>query len=307
VSLLDRAIVGLLPAVPKTVVRRLSSRYIAGETLDEGIAVVRELNDAGKHATIDVLGEEVLDAAQAELLAAEYVEVLRAAEREGLEAGVSVKPTALGLALDFEVCLERLERVVRVAAELGNFVRIDMEGSSWTDDTLALYRRLRERGLDNVGVVLQAYLRRTLDDVEALADLVPNVRLCKGIYAEREEIAFQDDDEVRESFVTALDRLFALGSYVGIATHDEQLIGESLRMVEEHGRGPDEYELQMLLGVREARATELVDDGHRLRVYVPYGSDWYGYSLRRLQENPKLAGYAAADLFARLVPGRSPK
>jgi proline dehydrogenase len=304
--LLDRALVRLLPAVPRPVVRRLSSRYIAGETLEEGLATVRELNEEGKLATTDVLGEEVVEAGQAEELTAEYVEVLRSIERERLDSNVSVKLTGLGLKLDLDLCRANLERVVRDAGALGNFVRIDMEDSSCTDDTLRLYRELREQGLDNVGVVLQAYLRRTRDDVEALADPVPNVRLCKGIYVEPEELAFQDDDEVRASYVDALDRLLALGSYVGIATHDEHLIAEGLRLVAAHGRGPDEVEFQMLLGVREARAAELVEQGQRLRVYVPFGSDWYAYSLRRLQENPRMAGYIAADVLNRLVPGRSP-
>jgi proline dehydrogenase len=180
-----------------------------------------------------------------------------------------------------------------------------MEDSSCTDETLRLYRELRETGLDNVGVVLQAYLRRTLDDIEALADLSPNVRLCKGIYVEPEEIAYQGFDEVRENFVRALGALVDGGSYVGVATHDEWLIEEGERLVREAGRSPAEYEFQMLLGVRPQRGTELVKAGHRLRIYVPYGEEWYAYSLRRLQENPKIAGYIASDTFGRLLPSRN--
>jgi proline dehydrogenase len=180
-----------------------------------------------------------------------------------------------------------------------------MEDSSCTDETIRLYRDLRGRGHDRVGIVLQSYLRRTLSDIEALRDLEPNVRLCKGIYVEPPEIAFQDPDEVRTNFVDALDLLLEHGSYVGIATHDEWLIEEALRLLQRHGRAAPEYEFQMLLGVRSARASELVADGHRLRVYVPFGEQWYAYSIRRLQENPKIAGYIAADTIGRLVPGHN--
>jgi len=181
-------------------------------------------------------------------------------------------------------------------------VRIDMEDSSTTSDTLRMYRELRERGHDNVGVVLQAYLRRTLDDIAALADLQPNVRLCKGIYVEPAAIAFTDADAVRENYVRSLDALLEGGSYVGIATHDEWLIGEALTRVD--GMSPSAYEFQMLLGVRERRAAELVGAGHRLRVYVPFGEQWYQYSLRRLQENPAMAGTIARATVGRVL-GRS--
>jgi proline dehydrogenase len=209
------------------------------------------------------------------------------------------------LKLGRKICRENLERTVRGAAGRGNFVRIDMEDSSCTDDTLELYRELREEGLDNVGIVLQAYLRRTLDDIASLADLKPNVRLCKGIYVEPLKIAYQEFEQVRANFVRALEALLAGGSYVGIATHDEWLLTEGARLVQEHGRARDEYEFQMLLGVREERAAELVEQGHRLRIYVPYGEQWYAYSLRRLQENPKIAGYIAADTLGRLLPRRN--
>jgi proline dehydrogenase len=176
-----------------------------------------------------------------------------------------------------------------------------MEDSATTDDTLRSYRRLREEGHDNVGVVLQAYLRRTPDDVHALADLRPNVRLCKGIYVEPPSIAFTDDDAIRANFMRCLDALFGARAYVGVATHDEWLIRESLTRIEQRGLEPDQYEFQMLLGVREERATELVRDGHRLRVYVPFGEHWYQYSLRRLQENPAMAGTVARATVGRML------
>jgi proline dehydrogenase len=198
-----------------------------------------------------------------------------------------------------------LESVVRRAVELGNFVRIDMEDSSTTDDTLRLYRELRESGFENVGIVLQARLKRTLADLAELADLRPNVRLCKGIYLEPAEIAYRDFDSIRASFVQALEELLELGCYVGIATHDEWLLERGQQLVAARGLGREEYEFQMLLGVRPALGDELVRSGHRLRIYTPFGRHWYAYSIRRLQENPKIAGYIAADTVGRLLPGRN--
>jgi len=305
VALLDRAIVSALPAVPKPIVRRISQRYIAGERIEDACRVVKGLNEQAKMATIDVLGEEITTPEEARHIAYSYDDVFRAIDELGLDSNVSVKLTGLGLKLGRDVCKRNLEGTVRGAAERGNFVRIDMEDSSCTDDTLALYRELREEGLDNVGIVLQARLRRTLDDIASLADLRPNVRLCKGIYVEPFKVAYHDFDQIRKNFVDALSALLEGGSYVGIATHDEWLLTESARLVREAGRARGEYEFQMLLGVREARGDRLVEEGHRLRIYVPYGEQWYAYSLRRLQENPKIAGYIAADTLGRLFPGRN--
>jgi proline dehydrogenase len=304
VAIVDRALVRLLPAVPRPLVQRLSARYIAGATLAEACRVVKELNDAGKMATIDLLGEEITRPEEARALACEYEDVFTTIERQGLDSGVSVKLTGLGLKLGYELCRENLEIVVRRAASSANFVRIDMEDSSTTDDTLSLYRDLREAGFDNVGIVLQASLRRTVADVEALADLRPSVRLCKGIYLEPEAIAFREFEAVRANFVQALEALLEAGCDVGIATHDEWLLDKGRRLVAERGLKPEEYEFQMLLGVRPELGDALVRDGHRLRIYVPYGQHWYAYSLRRLQENPKIAGYIAADTLGRLVPRR---
>jgi proline dehydrogenase len=304
-SLVDSAIVRLLPAVPKQVVRRISEHYIAGEELDDALRVVLQLNAEGKLATLDVLGEEVTDPEEARAIADAYRQAIDAFKRGSLDSNISVKPTALGLNLGYELFRENLEAVVRHAAELDNFVRIDMEDSSTTDDTLRIYRELREAGHDNVGVVLQARLKRTIDDVRALAELRPNVRICKGIYLERPEIAFRDFDAVQASFVQALTELLDGGSYVGIATHDEWLLEQGKRLVGERGLGREDYEFQMLLGVRPALGDELVREGHRLRIYTPFGRHWYSYSLRRLQENPKIAGYIAADTFNRLLPGRN--
>jgi proline dehydrogenase len=286
--LLDRALVRLLPAVPKPVVQLFSSRYIAGSTLAEAVSVVHRLNAEGMLATIDVLGEEIAHADEARAIARTYLDVFDAIEREHLDANVSVKLTALGLGLSYDLCKENL---LEVLAQ-GRFVRIDMEDSTTTDATLRLYRELREAGHDNVGVVLQAHLRRTLEDVRALADLRPDVRLCKGIYVEPPSLAYTGADSVRTSFVQCLDALLESGAYVAVATHDERLIDEALKR--------NVPELQMLLGVREDRARELVAAGRRLRVYVPFGEQWYAYSLRRLQESP-----AMATTIARAAVGRA--
>ncbi|HLM34740.1 MAG TPA: proline dehydrogenase family protein [Gaiellaceae bacterium] len=296
-ALLDKAIVRMLPAVPRPVVQRLSSRYIAGPTLDDAVRTVRALNASGKMATVDVLGEEITSADEASAICAQYHDVLARIDAEGLDSNISVKPTAMGLELDPDLCREKLETLVRDAHERGNFVRLDMEDSSTTGATLRLYRELRGGGHGNLGVVLQAYLRRTMDDIPGLH----NVRLCKGIYIESPAVAYREYDAVRANYVRCLDALLDAGAYVGVATHDEHLIQAALRTIAERGLRRDEYEFQMLLGVREDRADELVRAGHRLRIYVPYGTYWYQYSIRRLQENPKMAGYVARDVVGRVL------
>jgi proline dehydrogenase len=301
-ALLDRAIVRVLPAVPRSVVRRLSDRYIAGPELGDAIEVVRTLNEAGKLATLDVLGEEVASSEEALAIRGEYEEAMAAIEREGLDANCSVKLTGLGLTVDPGLCGESVRLLAQAAAANGRFLRIDMEDSSTTTATLDLYRELRAEGHDNVGIVLQAMLRRTLDDVLDLVALEPNVRVCKGIYLEPPEIAYQGDEAIRFAFVETMAALWDGGAKVAVATHDEWLVSEALRLIGEGGLGRERYEFQMLLGVREDLADELARDGHTLRVYVPYGRQWYEYSLRRLQENPKIAGYVARDTLGRLKP-----
>ena len=297
-SLLDKTIVRLLPAVPRPVVRRLSARYIAGPELADARRVVAELNAQGKVATVDVLGEEIVNPSEARAIARSYLEVLDAFDADGLDANVSVKLTALGLKLDPALAREN----VRTIAKRGTFVRIDMEDSSTTDATLDLYRDLRAEGVANLGVVLQATLKRTVADARDLAGA--NVRLCKGIYLEPPEVAFTDFDAIRANFVRTLHELLDGGAYVGVATHDDWLLEQALQAVRERDLEPHQYEFQMLLGVGTRLGDELIAAGHRLRIYVPFGSHWYEYSLRRLQENPKVAGYIAADTVGRLIPGR---
>jgi len=299
VNLIDQAVVGLLPLVPKPIVRRFSSRYIAGDDLAAAVRTMRLLNGRRLMATVDVLGEFIHRLDEADATAAEYEHVLDAIESGGLDANISVKLTGLGLLLDRDHCHRLVEGLVRAAAVRKNFVRIDMEDSACTSITLDLYRRLRAAGHDNVGVVLQAYLRRSLDDIAALLPLRPNVRVCKGIYVEPEAIAYKDAEEIRLNYRRMVERLLDAGCYVGMATHDPALVEAGKAIVSTRKLPVSSYEFQMLLGVAEDIRQSLIDSGHRLRVYVPYGAQWYAYSVRRLKENPRIAGYVFRNLMAR--------
>jgi proline dehydrogenase len=296
-SLLDRVVVGVLPAVPKPVVRHFSKPYIAGAKIGDAIRVVRDLNAAGALATLDILGENISREEEADNAMAGYLNLLDTVEREKIDSNVSIKLSQLGMKLDIENCYRRIEKVLVHAREAGDrFIRLDMEDSTCTDDTLEIYRRLRE-GHAKVGVVIQAMLRRSMADIERLAATKANVRLCKGIYVEPRDVAWQDRDTIRRSFTNLLDVLLAGGSYVGIATHDETLVFEALRLLRRHRVNRDQYEFQMLLGVDEELRRIILRSGHKLRVYVPFGEQWYAYSVRRLKENPKLAGTMAKVAF----------
>ncbi len=300
-GLIDRTISMTLPVVPRPVVRYFSRPYIAGTTVTDALAVVRRLGEQGAMSTLDILGEFVSRDDEAGANTEAYIELLRRIESEAIhEAHVSVKLTALGLLLDADRCLENMRRLMRQADASANFVRIDMEDSSCTDKTLAIYRRLREEfGNHRVGAVFQSRLHRTLTDVEKNAVRGANFRLCKGIYLEPESIAYTDDGRIRENFVEALDRMFGAGVFVGIATHDDWLVDRSIELIEKHGLTREQYEFQMLLGVREPLRRQIIADGHRLRVYVPFGGNWYAYSVRRLRENPQIAGHVLRALVKR--------
>jgi len=269
--------------------------------MQDAIETVRKLNALGAAATVDVLGEFVTDVAQCQTTADQYVQILSAMAADRLDANVSIKLSALGLEIDPALARSLTERVVAAAAEHGNFVRIDMEHSALTDATLGIYRALREAGHDNVGIVLQAYLRRTFDDVRGLADLTPSVRLVKGIYVEPAQIAYTEPALINRNFVGLLRELVDLGCHVAVATHDDALVGEARRLADQRRLGPDRYEFQLLLGVKEGLRDNLIAAGHRVRIYVPYGRAWYGYSLRRLKENPSIAGYVARDVVRGLA------
>jgi len=287
-NLTSRLIVATLPLAPKFLVGRVARRYVAGESRAEALETVRTLNADGACATLDLLGEETAERQKAEAAVAEYIGLFEDIEREGLDANVSIKLTLLGLKIDEGFCRENVIRIAAAAAKSGNFVRIDMEDSSCTDATLRIYEAVHAE-FGNLGAVLQAYMRRTLDDVAALPADRPNVRLCKGIYIEPRPLAWKGYETVRANYTAALEKLLRNEVYVGIATHDEHLVCEAEVLIDRLGLTPDRYEFQMLLGVDEEMRRILLGRGHKLRVYVPYGADWYPYSMRRLRENPEVA------------------
>lgn len=302
--ILDRLIATGLPAVPRPLVRHFADRYMAGETLADAVQTVKDLNALGAAATIDVLGEFVHDLDQAAATAEEYVRVLDAIAKHELDSTVSIKLSAVGLEIDPSLAERHARRVVEKAGEHGVRVRIDMEHSGLTDATLGIFRTLREEGRENVGIVLQSYLRRTFADVRDLAPLTPAVRLVKGIYIEPPEIAYTEPELVNRNFVELLHELVRIGSRVAVASHDESLVGEARRLADARGLSGDELEFQLLLGVKEDLRDRLIAAGYRVRIYVPYGEAWYGYSMRRLQENPSIAGYVARDVIRGLVGRR---
>jgi len=296
-GLFNSLISGMLPYAPKSIVRVVANKYIAGETLNDAMATVAQLNAEGAMATIDVLGEFVENSALARQETEHALKVLEEIALRKVDSNLSVKLTSLGLGIDTEFAYENLHRIVSRAAELGNFVRTDMENSPYTDRTIELQRRIRREFPNNVGIVLQAYLRRTEEDIRTLAAEGTSFRLCKGIYIEPESIAFKGREEVQQNYLKCLELILDHGCYVGIATHDDVLIDGARTIIARRGLKRDQYEFQMLLGVRESKRRELIAQGHRLRVYVPFGKDWYGYSIRRLKENPAVAGHVFKAIF----------
>ena len=283
--------------VPGPIVGIFAKGYIAGEELKDAVSVTRDLNSKGMMATIDILGEFIKTRDEATYFKEQCFEILKGIDKEKLDANLSLKPTQLGLELDKEFAFANIREIVALAASLNNFVRIDMEDHPCTDDTIEFFRRLREEFPGHVGVVLQAYLRRTLDDIEHLSDGLLHFRLCKGIYNEPREVAYKDMAIINRSFVCCLDKMFEKGAYVGIATHDEKLVFESLQLIKKYGLKRDDYEFQMLLGVDPGLRKILVKEGHRLRVYVPFGKSWLPYSKRRLKENPSIAQHALRQML----------
>lgn len=295
--MLNELIAKSLPIVPKPIVRQVSSRYIAGETVPDAVNTVRRLNGLGAVCTVDVLGEFVSSRSQAEQEAQMSSTVLDAIHTNQLQSGLSVKLTSLGLDIDDEFCYNNVRSIVAKAQAIKRFVRLDMENSPYTDKTITLYHRLRTDGFDNTGVVIQAYMRRSEDDIRKLSKAGASVRLCKGIYVESEIIAFRGREEVQENYKQLLRLLFDNNMYVGIATHDDVLLDFALEEIAKRGVSRDRYEFQMLLGVREQKRDALIKQGHKIRIYVPFGHDWYGYSVRRLKENPEVAGHIFKAMF----------
>ena len=297
-GLFHRLVVAALPLVPRAVVARVARRYIAGETLEEAVAAVRALRAQGCGATVDVLGEFVTEMAQVEATAADYLRTVCALRDAGVDVNVSVKLTAFGLLLDEAACERLVEGVAREAAAAGGFLRVDMEDSPCTDRTLRIHGALRAKGLP-VGTVLQARLRRTPGDAARLAAEGAAVRLCKGIYLEPAGIAHTGAEEIRGAYLESLEILLAGKGRVGIATHDGALVRGAEDLLARRRVPRERYEFQMLLGVLPELRRSLVAKGHPLRVYVPYGTQWYAYSTRRLRENPEVAGHIVKAMFRR--------
>lgn len=296
-DLLNKLVVTMMPLVPKPLVRNVANRYIAGDSIADAVRLVRELNQKNMLATLDVLGEHISKKEEATATVNEYLEALEAIHREKLDSNISIKLTAFGLKLDFDFCLANVRRLVQRAQELNNFVRIDMEDSSCTTDTLRIYDLLR-KDFRNVGTVIQAYMRRALADIRGLMNGTPaNFRICKGIYIEPRAIAYKNRELINKNYTFLLHEMLRHQAYVGIATHDERLVWDAMRLVDEMKLPRDKYEFQMLLGVDEELRDSIINAGHRLRVYVPFGKSWYAYSVRRLQENPQIAGYVIGNFL----------
>jgi proline dehydrogenase len=276
-----------------------AARFVAGETLDECVAVLRRLNEAGLHANTTLLGESTPDEAGAEAVTRAYEEVLDRLVGERLRANVALKLTHLGLGVDEQLAFRNVERLVARAERLGTFVRIDMEHSAVVDVTLDTYRRLREQGHTAVGVVLQSYLRRSEADLEGLLPLRPNVRIVKGAYLEPPEVAFPDKPDVDRAFLRLVGRALEGGAYVAVATHDEAIVEHVQRRVAETGVGRDRFEFQMLYGVRSGRQQALAAEGYKVLVATPYGPDWFPYLMRRLAERPANLGFVLRNAVRR--------
>lgn len=296
-SILNSFIAKALPFIPKVIVGKVSSRYIAGTELSEAVNVIRQLNGGSLMATLDILGEDIHERVAAEAIGVEWKKVLQEISGQKLNSNISVKPSQMGFRIDPEYCYANIRKLVDEAMRVDNFVRIDMEDSTMTTATIEIYKRLRAEGYENVGIAIQAYLHRSDADVRALAKLKANFRLCKGIYRESPDIAYQDRDEIRRNYGLLLRTMLEAGCYVGIATHDEYLVEKAYELIQKGNLQKEKYEFQMLLGVREQLRGSIVKSGHRLRVYVPFGEQWYAYSVRRLKENPQIAGYVLKAMF----------
>lgn len=295
-NIFNPTIKAILPLVPKPLVRQIAKPYIAGETLEELVGVVEDLNLNGFSVATSILGEFVNEQNQAIEAGVDYIEVLSEIQSRNLDSNIHVKLTHLGLTIDKELCYSNLKSILKKAEETHNFVRIDMEDSSCTDDTLSIFEKA-QREFENVGIVIQACMRRSMADIQKLNVLKANVRLCKGIYIESRNIAYNDYQNVRENYSTLLKELLTAGCYVGIATHDEWLVKDAFQTIDDLGLNPTQYEFQMLYGVTPSLRQSIREAGHRLRVAVPFGPAWYPYSIRRLRKNPAIAGYVLKALF----------
>ncbi|HLN21402.1 MAG TPA: proline dehydrogenase family protein [Bacteroidales bacterium] len=300
--MINKMIAAMLPYMPKKFIWLFSKSYISGETIEDAMRVSKEFNGKGMRVTLDVLGEFIKSLEEAETNKKEYLELIETSQKNSINGNYSVKPTSFGLLIDKEVCYRHLREIVAKAASYNNFIRIDMEDSPCTDMEIDLYRRLKKEFPASVGLVLQAYLKRTLNDISNMMDMhepgAPlNFRLCKGIYIEPAEIAYRKYEEINTHYLEDLEFMLKNGIKVGIATHDKPLIEGAYRLIEKYRVSKDMYEFQMLYGVTPALRDSIVKAGHHMRIYVPFGKKWFGYSTRRLKENPKMASHIIKALF----------
>jgi proline dehydrogenase len=298
----NKIIAAILPYFPKKFIWIFSKSYISGETLDDAMRVSKELNSKNIKVTLDVLGEFIKTLVEAEANKKEYLNLIDVSYKNHIDGNFSVKPTSFGLLIDKEICYTHIREIVAKAATYNGFIRIDMEDSPCTDDEIALFRRLKEEFPANVGLVVQAYLRRTLKDLKQMNDLntpeIPvNYRLCKGIYVEHESIAFKKYEEINQHYLEDLEFMFRNKIYVGIATHDKPLVEGAYNLIRKYNVTKNMYEFQMLYGVTPKLRDSIVNEGHTMRVYVPFGKQWFGYSTRRLKENPKMASHIIKAVF----------
>lgn len=300
----NKMIAAMLPYFPKKLIWIFSKRYIAGETVEDAIRASKELNAQGIKVTIDILGEFIKNLDEAEKNKVEYIELIDRIQKENIDGNYSLKPTMFGLLLDKEVCYTHIREIVAKAASYNNFIRVDMEDSPCTDMEIDIYRRLKAEFPKNVGLVVQAYLKRTYQDINNLMDIhsteTPlNYRLCKGIYVEPAAIAYKKYEEINQHFLEDLEYMLKNGVYPGIATHDKPLIDGAYKLIEKYNVPRNMYEFQMLYGVTPELRNSIVAKGHTMRIYIPYGKQWFGYSTRRLKENPKMASLIIKALFFR--------
>lgn len=300
----NRIIAAILPFMPKGFVWIFSKKYIAGKTIDQAIAISKELNANGSMVTIDLLGEFITQLDEAEKNKDEYLNIIEQVQKHKINGNYSLKPTMFGLLIDEEACYKNIREIVKKAASYNNFVRVDMEDSQCVDMEIKLFRRLKAEFPKNVGLVLQAYLKRTRKDIEDMLDLntkeLPvNYRLCKGIYVEPEKIAYKKYEEINKHFLIDLEYMFQQGIYPGIATHDVKLVEGAYALIEKYNVPKENFEFQMLYGVTPSLRQSIIDKGYRMRVYVPFGEKWFAYSTRRLKENPRMAQDIIKGIFIR--------
>lgn len=298
----NKLIAAILPYFPKKFIWIFSKSYISGETIDDAMRVSKELNSKNIKVTLDVLGEFIKTLDEAESNKEEYINLMEVSLKNKIDGNFSLKPTSFGLLIDKEICYNHIREIVTKAATFNGFIRIDMEDSPCTNDEIVLFRKLKAEFPANVGLVIQAYLRRTLKDLEQMLDLnnpdMPlNFRLCKGIYVEHESIAYKKYEEINQHYLEDLEFMFRNKIYAGIATHDKPLIEGAINLIKKYNVPKELYEFQMLYGVTPKLRDSIVNGGYVMRVYVPFGKQWFGYSTRRLQENPKMASHIIKAIF----------